>query len=337
MTKSKRVGHWRTNAQGTTTWVTEHTLERTVYTLSKDGTNKLVNGQKLLETYCNYCYQKVFFVSLNEKKKYFNNNSEPLILHQCRIRDKKTTINKRPIKTKKFLDEKNVKALFRRVEELRKTSDKIKSQKKIKSDKAKALKEQKIARKKTETERLLRLEVLRIFYAPEGKKHNRRLSQLKVGHVNKYLPRIIYNEIKPFVLEQLNKDTPYANFKFTGKKVKNVRKRMQILFTNIEKYSEIKKLPKEVDIFSLKLSRLIEYLGKIVTSFSEAELLVNERKITSEKIEKEQIAYADKIKKEIKEKEAAKSKLRRLEANNAKLAANAAKVIVVKKKKFKNK
>ena len=55
------------------------------------------------------------------------------------------------------------------------------------------------------------------------------------------------------------------------------------------------------------------------------------------KIEKEQIAYADKIKKEIKEKEAAKSKLRRLEANNAKLAANAAKVIVVKKKKFKNK
>ena len=133
MTKSKRVGHWRTNAQGTTTWVTEHTLERTVYTLSKDGTNKLVNGQKLLETYCNYCYQKVFFVSLNEKKKYFNNNSEPLILHQCRIRDKKTTINKRPIKTKKFLDEKNVKALFRRVEELRKTADKIKSQKKIPS------------------------------------------------------------------------------------------------------------------------------------------------------------------------------------------------------------
>ena len=95
------------------------------------------------------------------------------------------------------------------------------------------------------------------------------------------------------------------------------------------------KLPKEEDNFSLKLSRLIEYLGKIVTSFSEVELLVNEQKITSEKIEKEQIAYADKIKKEIKEKEAAKSKLRRLEANNAKLAANAAKVIVVKKKKFK--
>ena len=139
------------------------------------------------------------------------------------------------------------------------------------------------------------------------------------------------------MLEQSDKDTPYANFKFTGKKVKNVRKRMQILFTNIEKYSEIKKLPKEEDNFSLKLSRLIEYLGKIVSSFSEAELLVNEQKITSEKIEKEQIAYADKIKKEIKEKEAAKSKLRRLEANNAKLAANAAKVIVVKKKKFKNK
>ena len=112
---------------------------------------------------------------------------------------------------------------------------------------------------------------------------------------------------------------------------------MQKLFNNIEKYSKIKKLPKEEDNFSLKLSRLIEYLGKIVTSFSEAELLVNEQKITSEKIEKEQIAYANKIKKEIKEKEAAKSRLRRLEANNAKLAANAAKVIVVKKKKFKNK
>ena len=80
MTKSNRIGHWRTNKHGTTTWVTEHTVEKTVYTVSKNGSEKYVNGQKLLNTYCNYCYKKVFFISLNENKRLFNNDSEPLIV-----------------------------------------------------------------------------------------------------------------------------------------------------------------------------------------------------------------------------------------------------------------
>ena len=103
MTKSKRIGHWRTNAQGTTTWVTEHTIERTVYTLSRNENDRFINGQKLLKTYCKYCYQKVYFISLNEKQKYFNNNAEPLTLHQCRIKNTKSRVNQKPTITKKFL------------------------------------------------------------------------------------------------------------------------------------------------------------------------------------------------------------------------------------------
>ena len=35
MTEPKRTGHWRTNAQGTTSWVSEHLVHRVIYTLSK--------------------------------------------------------------------------------------------------------------------------------------------------------------------------------------------------------------------------------------------------------------------------------------------------------------
>ena len=66
--------------------------------------------------------------------------------------------------------------------------------------------------------------------------------------------------------------------------------------------------------------------------FSEAEVLLNEQKVLSKSVEVEQKEFSEKIQKEIKAKEAAKVK--KLEAKNAKLAANAAKVIVVKKKKF---
>ena len=134
MTKSKRIGHWRTNAQGTTTWVTEHMIERTVYTLSRNENDRFINGQKLLKTYCKYCYQKVYFISLNEKQKYFNNNAEPLTLHQCRIKNTKSRVNQKPTITKKFLAEDDVTAMYRRGEELRLKSE---TRKKIKSERRK--------------------------------------------------------------------------------------------------------------------------------------------------------------------------------------------------------
>lgn len=328
MTKSKRIGHWRTNAQGTTTWVTEHTLERTIYTFSKDGTNRFVNGQKLLETYCKYCYQKVFFVSLNEKQKYFNNNSEPLISHQCRVKDNKKEINKKPIRTKKFLNESDVAALYQRGKELRRKQEK--NQNKFAEEKAKIKKHQE--RIKYKSDRFIRHEILKIFYISGTKKQNNRLSKLKLENVNDYLPRIIYNEVKPFLVENLDKSFPFLHLNITAKEIKKTKIRMHTLLSNVQKYSKMKKNQKHENIFSEKLLKLIEYLEKIVVYFSEAEVLLNEQKVLSKSVEVEQKEFSEKIQKEIKAKEAAKVK--KLEAKNAKLAANAAKVIVVKKKKF---
>ena len=49
MTESKRTGHWRSNAQGTTSWVSEHSVHRVVYTLSRKGGQSFVNGGHLLK------------------------------------------------------------------------------------------------------------------------------------------------------------------------------------------------------------------------------------------------------------------------------------------------
>lgn len=145
MTKSKRIGHWRTNAQGTTTWVTEHTIERTVYTLSRNENDRFINGQKLLKTYCKYCYQKVYFISLNDKKKYFNNNVEPLTLHQCRMKNTKSRAYQEPSLSKKFLAEDDVMAMYQRGEELRLKSETRKKNQVVdiehKEDKKKARKQ----------------------------------------------------------------------------------------------------------------------------------------------------------------------------------------------------
>jgi hypothetical protein len=169
MTKSNRIGHWRTNKHGTTTWVTEHTVEKTVYTVSKNGSEKYVNGQKLLNTYCNYCYKKVFFISLNENKRLFNNDSEPLIVHKCRNRNTNIEVNDKPTQTKKFLDEDDLKALNRRGEALRQKSDLRKEERRIKRDKKKAAKEQKKERERDNLNKANEKAVNKAFFISGGK------------------------------------------------------------------------------------------------------------------------------------------------------------------------
>ena len=186
MTKSNRIGHWRTNKHGTTTWVTEHTVEKTVYTVSKNGSEKYVNGQKLLNTYCNYCYKKVFFISLNENKRLFNNDSEPLIVHKCRNRNANIEVNEKPTQTKKFLDEDDLKALNRRGEALRQKSDLRKEERRIKRDKQKAAKEQKKERERDNLNKANEKAVNKAFFISGGKKQSQRLKKMAIGNVNKH-------------------------------------------------------------------------------------------------------------------------------------------------------
>jgi hypothetical protein len=130
MTISGRKGHWRTNSAGTRFWVSEHSVQRVNYTLSKRGSLRYVNGQRLLETRCSYCYEEVYYVSnINQKNVFFNTCLEPLTLHKCRknseIKTHKTTIKR----TKKFLDANSARALDRRARELRALKEERNAQK----------------------------------------------------------------------------------------------------------------------------------------------------------------------------------------------------------------
>lgn len=114
-----RRGHWRTNANGTTTWVSEHSVSRDTYTTSQVDGVDYVNGHRLLETICKYCYQKVFYAAFkNNETKFFNKRDNEISLHNCR---KATTINPEVSptrKAKKFLNENDMLALDRRAREL---------------------------------------------------------------------------------------------------------------------------------------------------------------------------------------------------------------------------
>ena len=238
MTKSNRIGHWRTNKHGTTTWVTEHTVEKTVYTVSKNGSEKYVNGQKLLNTYCNYCYKKVFFISLNENKRLFNNDSEPLIVHKCRNRNTNIEVNDKPTQTKKFLDEDDLKALNRRGEALRQKSELRKEERRIKRDKQKAAKKQKKEINRDNLNKANEKVVAKAFFISGGKKQSQRLKQIAIGNVNKYLPKIIHHEIKSFLELIQNEESSYLRYNIPTKSIINSKKRMLTLLSNAKIYSE---------------------------------------------------------------------------------------------------
>lgn len=275
MTKSNRIGHWRTNKHGTTTWVTEHTVEKTVYTVSKNGSEKYVNGQKLLNTYCNYCYKKVFFISLNENKRLFNNDSEPLIVHKCRNRNTNIEVNDKPTQTKKFLDEDDLKALNRRGEALRQKSDLRKEEKRIKRDKKKAAKEQKKERERDNLNKANEKAVNKAFFISDGKKQSQRLKQIAIGNVNKHLPKIICHEIKSFLELIQNEESPYLKYNIPTKAIINSKKRMLTLLSNSKIYSE----NLEGRELSQKLLKLIVSLEEKLVIITNNELLPIKEKI----------------------------------------------------------
>jgi len=303
MTKSNRIGHWRTNKHGTTTWVSEHTVEKTVYTVSKNGSEKYVNGQKLLNTYCNYCYKKVFFISLNENKRLFNNDSEPLVVHKCRNRNTNIEVNDKPTLTKKFLDEDDLKALNRRGEALRQKSNLRKEERRIKREKKKAAKERKTELNRENLNKANEKVVNKAFFISGGKKQSQRLKQIAIGHVNKHLPKIIRHEIKLFLELIQNEESPYLKYNIPTKAIINSKKRMLTLLSNSKIYSE----NLEGREFSQKLLKLIVSLEEKLVIITNNELLpikekiLPDRKIAPEPKESEE--ENEKIKKKPKKSE----------------------------------
>ena len=56
-----RRGHYRTNGNGTTYWVSEHSVDKEFYsTKNKNGDNLINDRAKLLPTTCRHCYKKYF-------------------------------------------------------------------------------------------------------------------------------------------------------------------------------------------------------------------------------------------------------------------------------------
>lgn len=119
-----RRGHWRTNSDGNTFWVSEHKVSRETYTLSKKKNQHFVNGYRLLETICNNCYSKIYYASLGENKKlFFNKELSSLSIHNCRKKSA-ITVEKAPLKeTKPYLDANDLRAIERRAAEIKERAD----------------------------------------------------------------------------------------------------------------------------------------------------------------------------------------------------------------------
>ena len=111
--KYYRSGHYRTNVQGTTFWVSEHKVEKEFFSVHTEKGQVFINGIiKLREERCRYCYNQVFCAEVNSSKKiYFSNNKEPLVRHDCR-KYKNSNIEKTgPLrKPKKFMSDSEVAA-----------------------------------------------------------------------------------------------------------------------------------------------------------------------------------------------------------------------------------
>ena len=82
----KRKGHERTNAQGTTFWVSEHKVKKDFYSVRTENGQVVINGiTKLLLGSCHNCRGTVFYADISSNKRiFFSNNTEPLIRHDCR-------------------------------------------------------------------------------------------------------------------------------------------------------------------------------------------------------------------------------------------------------------
>ena len=122
-----RRGHWRTNSDGNMFWISEHKVNRKTYTLSKKDNQHFVNGHRLLETICNYCYTKIYYASIGENKKlFFNKDLSSLSIHDCRkkteIKGEKSSLRE----TKPFFNSNDIRALERRADEIKnRNSEKI--------------------------------------------------------------------------------------------------------------------------------------------------------------------------------------------------------------------
>ena len=76
-TKYTRRGHYRTNADGNTFWVSEHNVEQEYYSIRTVNGKTLINGHlPLLKDRCRTCFRPIFYTYLPSKKSlYFDNNN----------------------------------------------------------------------------------------------------------------------------------------------------------------------------------------------------------------------------------------------------------------------
>ena len=128
MTEFSRRGHFKTNANGTRFWVSEHTVERRYYSLTTKGKDHFVDDDKpLLREMCKYCYQTVYYASLRPRQQiFFNALSDPLTIHNCR-KEKKSDKTASSLRTSpNYLKPHEVEGLEIRAEEVRQNREKNK-------------------------------------------------------------------------------------------------------------------------------------------------------------------------------------------------------------------
>lgn len=134
MTEFSRRGHFKTNANGTRYWVSEHTVERRYYSLTTKGKDHFVDDDKpLLREMCKYCYQTVYYASLRPGQRiFFNALSDPLTIHNCQKEKPSNKTTDSLSVPSPFLQPHEVEGLKIRAEEVRQKGEKNK----LSSDKA---------------------------------------------------------------------------------------------------------------------------------------------------------------------------------------------------------
>ena len=110
-----RRDHYRTNYNGTRFKVSGHSVNKSFFSVVKKNKKTFINQHyQLHTTICKDCLKDIFYISIQNKKFYFNNDFEPLVKHDCLEKKSQEKYKGEPKRTKKFLSEMEAETLINR-------------------------------------------------------------------------------------------------------------------------------------------------------------------------------------------------------------------------------
>ena len=234
VTYFKRRKHQRTNARGTTFDVKSHDVFLNFSITSIRGRQKIVNEHsRLMEDICRNCYNKVYFISLSDNRKiFFNNDSNPLVRHDCLgKKQQKEHYGKLKNQEKLYADQAEV--FRRRFGEIKKRPNEAND-----IPQEKALKKQEKRKRQSQLKK-----------EPHKKKQKRLLVGITIARIDEQLEKLLKEE-KKLAIRGSDIEKMIIKLKIIGLELEKIKARKR-LSSNEAKYGyQIEK--KEVQILKLK-------------------------------------------------------------------------------------